>query len=275
MTCPGLRPERRAADAADARSGVTEVLQIVRRLRTIVREMRTKLEEPRGAIEPSNVLFGKTRRRVLGLLFGHPERTFYLRQIVRQTGSAQGAVQQELKTLTRAGLLRRTVQGRQVHFQANRDATIFPELQALLLKTAGLVDVLREALAPLGDQIRVAFVFGSAARGELRGDSDIDLFVIGDAAFDLVAPALIPPEERLGRDVNPTVYPSDEFHAKVRDGHNFVTSVLREPRLYVIGDSNELEGLGTERLGDPAQPERERDPRPAGRRRARPGRQRR
>ena len=252
---------------------MTEALSIVRRLRTIVREMRTKLEEPRGAIEPSNVLFGQTRRRVLGLLFGHPERTFYLRQIVRQTGSAQGAVQQELATLTRAGLLRRTVQGRQVHFQANRDATIFPELQALVLKTAGLVEVLREALAPLGDQIRVAFVFGSAARGELRGDSDIDLFVIGAVAFDLVAPALIPPEERLGRDVNPTVYPPDEFRAKVRDGHHFVTRVLREPRLYVIGDSNELEGLGAERLGDLAQPERGRDPRSAGSRRPRPGRQ--
>jgi predicted nucleotidyltransferase len=236
--------------------------------------MRTRPKKIRGAIEPSNVLFGKTRRRVLGLLFGHPERTFYLRQIVRQTGSAQGAVQQELEKLTRAGLLLRTVQGRQVHFQANRDAPIFSELQALLLKTAGLVDVLREALAPLQDQIRVAFVFGSAARGELRGDSDIDLFVIGDAPFDVVAPALVISQKRLGRDVNPTVYPPAEFRAKVEDGHHFVTTVLSEPRLFVIGDSNELEGLGTKRLADFSPPERERDPGAAGRRRSRSGRQR-
>lgn len=237
--------------------------------------MGTESEESRGALDPSNVLFGKTRRRVLGLLFGHPERSFYLRQIVRLTGSAQGAVQRELDRLSRAGLLRRTTQGRQVHFQANRDAATFSELWALLLKTAGLVDVLREALAPLGDQIRVAFVFGSAARGELRADSDVDLFVIGDAPFDVVAPALIPSQERLGRDVNPTVYPPAEFSAKVRDGHHFVTSVLRERHLYVIGDSNELEGLGAERLGDSAPAERERDPRPSGGRRPRSSRQRR
>lgn len=254
---------------------VPDRLSSVRELSTIVLEMRTNSEESKGPLDASNVLFGKTRRRVLGLLFGHPERSFYLRQIVRLTGSAQGAVQQELDRLSRAGLLRRTPQGRQVYFQANREAAVFPELQALLLKTASLVDILREALAPLGDQIRVAFVFGSAARGELRADSDVDLFVVGDAAFDIVAPALIPAQERLGRDVNPTVYPPAEFLAKVGSGHHFVTSVLREERLFVIGDPNELEGLGAERLGDSAPPERERDPRPAGRRGPRPGRQRR
>lgn len=254
---------------------VPDRLSSVRELSTIVLEMRTNSERSKGPLDASNVLFGKTRRRVLGLLFGHPERSFYLRQIVRQTGSAQGAVQQELDRLSRAGLLRRTTLGRQVHFQANRDAAVFPELHALLLKTAALVDILREALAPLGDQIRVAFVFGSAARGELRADSDVDLFVVGDAAFDIVAPALIPAQERLGRDVNPTVYPPAEFLAKVGSGHHFVTSVLREERLFVIGDPNELEGLGAERLGDSAPPERERDPRPAGRRGPRPGRQRR
>jgi len=232
-------------------------LTIVREARTIVLEMRTKRGRSREAIEPSAVLFGKTRRRVLGLLFGHPDRTLYLRQIVRQTGSAQGAVQQELETLTRAGLLRRTPQGRQVHFQARRDSPVFPELQSLLLKTVGLVDPLREALGPLEGQVLAAFVFGSAARGELRNDSDIDLFVVGDAGFDVVAKALVPAQERLGRDVNPTVYPPAEFRRKVRNGHHFVTSVLREPRLDVIGGSNELEGLGAQRLGDRPRPQRE------------------
>jgi predicted nucleotidyltransferase len=193
---------------------------------------------------------------VLGLLFGHTDRTFYLRQIVRQTGSAQGAVQKELDTLTRAGLLRRTTQGRQVHFQANRDAPVFPELQALLLKTAGAVEVLREALAPLENQVRVAFIFGSAARGELRSGSDIDLFVVGDAPFEAVARALVRPQERLGRDVNPTVYPLAELRTKAHEGHHFVTTVLREPCLDVIGGSSELEGLGTEPLADGARHER-------------------
>jgi len=206
-------------------------------------------------IEPGTVLFGKTRRRVLGLLLGHPDKAFYFRQIVRQTGAAHGAVQRELTTLTRAGLIQRSVQGRQVYFQANRESPIFPELKALFIKTAGVVDVLRESLAPLADRIRVAFVFGSAARGELLANSDIDLFIIGDVPFDAIATALVPPQERLGRDVNPTVYPPAEFREKVCHGHHFVTSILREPHLYVIRGLNELEGLGAERLADSAQRE--------------------
>ena len=90
----------------------------------------------------------------------------------------------------------------------------------------------------------------------MRADSDVDLLVIGDAPFDTVAPALISAQERLGRDVNPTVYPPDEFRAKVRARHGFVSNVLREPRLYVIGDEHELEGLGAKRLGDGSPPGR-------------------
>ena len=151
---------------------------------------------------------------MLGWLFGHAEERFYLRQIVRQSGAAQGAVQRELQKLAEAGILRRTVEGRHVYFQANRESPIFPELHMLLLKTAGIVDVVREALVPLADRIRAAFVFGSAARGELRSDSDVDVLVVGDVPFPAVADALAGAQTRLGRDVNPTVYPPAEFQRK-------------------------------------------------------------
>jgi len=204
----------------------------------------------------ASVLFGQTRRRVLGWLLGHPSEAFYLRQIVRHTGAAHGAVQRELASLTRAGVLRRTVQGRQVYFQANRESPVFPELQSLLLKTTGAADVLREALAPLADSIVAAFVFGSAARGELRSASDIDLLVVGDAPFAEVAEALAEAQERLGRDINPTVYPVAEFRSKIHDGHHFLTSVLREPHLFIMGGADELGGLGAERLAESSQHER-------------------
>jgi DNA-binding transcriptional ArsR family regulator len=118
-------------------------------------------------MDPAALLFGGTRRRVLGWLLGHPDQAYYLRQLVRQTGTAVGAVQRELELLTAAGLVRRTAQGRQVYFQANRESPIFPELRGLFAKTAGLIDRLREGLASLGDRVQIAFVFGSAARGEL------------------------------------------------------------------------------------------------------------
>jgi len=237
--------------------------------------MGTTSSDRRPTGDASAVLFGRTRRRVLALLFGHANERFYLRQIVRLSGAAQGAVQRELHLLAGAGILRRTVEGRQVYFQANRESPIYPELQALLFKTAGLVDVLHEALAPLADQIRVAFVFGSAARGELRRDSDVDVLVVGDASFTAVANALATAQTRLGRDVNPTVYPPEEFRKKIHNGHHVLTRVLQEPRLFAVGGPDELARLGAERVAAAAPDEPERDSRPPGRRRARARRHRR
>lgn len=229
----------------------------------------------RAEQDPGSILFGKTRRRVLAWLLGHPDEAFYLRQIVRQTGAAQGAVQRELEALTRGGLLRRSVQGRQVYFQANRESPIFAELQALILKTAGVVDVLRDALDSLRDRIRVAFLFGSAARGGVRRGSDIDLLVVGDASFEEVAAALAQAQSSIGRDVNPTVYPVREFRKKVHERHHFLTRVLEEPKVFVMGGADELSGLAAERMADRAPDQRDRNLRPARSRRARPRGQRR
>ena len=237
--------------------------------------MSTWSTTERRARDPSTVLFGRTRRLVLAWLFGHPDERFYLRQMVRQSGAAQGAVQRELQLLVEAGILRRTVEGLHVYFQANRQSPIFPELNALLLKTAGIVDVVREALVPLADRILVAFVFGSAARGELRSDSDVDVLVVGDVAFAAVANALAAAQGRLGRDVNPTVYPPAEFRNKVRARHHFLTAVLQEPRLFAVGGPDELARLGAERMG-PAPPDKpKRGPGSPGRGRSRSLRQRR
>lgn len=210
---------------------------------------------------------------MLGWLLGHADEPYYLRQIARHTGTAVGALQRELELLTSAGILRRTVQGRQVYFQANREAPIFPELQGLFAKTAGLADVLRDALASLGKRIVVAFVFGSAARGELRPASDIDLLVVGDATFQDVVGALAHAQERLGRDINPTVYPPSEFRTKLMAQHHFLTTVLKEPRLFVVGGDDELVRLGTKQLGHEAPDQPKRDSRSDAGRRARPRRQ--
>jgi predicted nucleotidyltransferase len=192
---------------------------------------------------------------------------------MRQSGAALGAVQRELHVLAEAGILRRTVEGRQVYFQADRENSIYPELQALLSKTAGIVDVIREALTPLADRIRLAFVFGSAARGELRRDSDVDVLVVGDASFTAAANALATAQARLARDVNPTVYPPGEFRKKILTGHHFLTRVLQEPRLFAVGGPDELARLGAERVAPASQDKPKRDSGPSRRRRARSRRQ--
>ena len=184
---------------------------------------------------------------MLGWLLGHPDEAYYLRELVRHIGGAVGAAQRELELLTASGLVRREVRGKQVYFQANQKAAIFPELQALFAKTVGLVDVLRESLMPLADRVRVAFVFGSAARGELHASSDVDLLVVGDVSFGDVIAAIQGAEKRLGRDVNPTVFSDDEFQTKVLAKHHFVTSVLGQPKMFVLGENDDLRPKRTKR----------------------------
>ncbi len=198
-----------------------------------------------GATSPlAAALFSSTRRAVLGMLLGRPEQSFYLREIVRAVGGGPGAVQRELARFTRVGLIRRFAQGNQVRFQADPDCPIYPELRAIMLKTVGLADVLRAALQPLAARCRLAFVYGSLARGEERSASDVDICVVGALTFAEVVSALAAAQERIGRETNPSVYTPEEFARKLASGHHFVASLARGPKLWLIGDARELGRLG-------------------------------
>lgn len=196
----------------------------------------------------AEVLFGKTRQRLLAWLLSRPDESFFLRELTRATGSGLGPVQRELAQLERAGIVSRHMRGRLTYYQANAACPILPELQAIVTKTSGVVDVLRRALTALADRILLAFVFGSFARGEERGASDIDVMIIGNVAFGDVIDALATAQDTLKREINPVVYSQEEFGAKARDGHHFVTQVVREPKAFVIGGPNELGRLGPKRM---------------------------
>ena len=188
----------------------------------------------------AHALFGKTRRAVLGLLFGHPGESFHMRKISRILNLGQGALQRELQSLVAAGILLREPQGRQVYYRVNKACPIYAELQGLLLKTVALVDVLAAALAPLAQRIEVAFVYGSMAKGPSQVDSDVDVMVIGEVAFGEVVAALNPAQDILRREVNPSVYSAAELKQRVRSGNHFMTTVLGEPKLFLIGGDDEL-----------------------------------
>ncbi|MBK9785203.1 MAG: nucleotidyltransferase domain-containing protein [Betaproteobacteria bacterium] len=189
----------------------------------------------------SDVLFLKAQQRVLGLLIAQPERSFFANEIVRLAATGTGAIHRELERLTAAGLLKESRVGNQRHFQANREAPIFEELRSIVLKTFGLVDVLREVLLPLAARIRVAFIYGSIARREDSASSDIDLMLISDelAYPDLYA-VLAEAEARLGRPVNPTVYKSAELTQKMAEGNAFASRVLSQEKLFVLGSQDDL-----------------------------------
>ena len=206
--------------------------------------MSSLANDNRDFIDPlATALFGKTRRAVLALFCGDPDRTFYLRQVVRLAGAGHGAVQRELASLVRAGILNRNADGHQVYYAINRDCPIFEELKSLLLKTAGLTAVLRESLAPLTEKITVAFLYGSLAASRETSASDVDVMVIGDVSFGDVVQALRPAHEAMAREVNPTVYPPAEFCRKLDEGHHFVGTVLHGPKVFLVGSENDLRRL--------------------------------
>ena len=193
----------------------------------------------------TETLLGKTRRSILSVLYGHADETFYLRQLVRVTGSGTGAVQRELKALAEAGIIRRIGKGRQVYYQANAQCAVYPELKSLITKTAGMGDVLKMAILPLAERIRTAFIYGSIARGGERRGSDVDIFVVGDVTSTEVLETLSPVQLTLNREINPTVYPVEEFRAKHTAGHHFLKSVLEEKKIFLIGDENDLAKLAS------------------------------
>ena len=201
-------------------------------------------------IVATSALFGRTRQAVLGLLYTHDAEALYLRQIVRAVLLGQGSVQRELAHLTAAGLLTRTQRGNQVYYQANRGSPVFAELKSLIIKTVGVGDVLRAALEGFSDRLQVAFLYGSLASGVDTMISDVDLLVVGRVTFGEVAEAVGVVQERLRREVNPSVYSAAEFRKKVLAGHHFLTDVLKGPKIFLIGGELELKRLGSKRLAD-------------------------
>ena len=201
----------------------------------------------RQAPQLVEILFGAYRRQILALLLLRPDESFYVREIGRLTGVPAGSLHRELKLLSDAGLLLRSVTGNQVRYQVDRACPIQEELAGIFRKTAGLADVLREALAPIAGKIRLAFIFGSVAQGKERATSDVDVVVVGSASFAAVVEALSQAGERLRRDVNPVVMTKGAFEAKLTGGDRFVARVAREPKIYLLGDAGEFAELAENR----------------------------
>lgn len=191
----------------------------------------------------ASLLFTDYRRRVLGLLLLHPERSYHLREIARLTATQPGTLARELSKLALAGVLTKQRVGNQLQYGADRQCPVYEELASILRKTSGLAEVLADALLALREQVAVAFVFGSTASGKARGDSDVDLLLIGDLGFADVVAALYPAQETLGREINPKLYRPEEWRLAVREQGSFIRDVLGKPKLFIIGDEAELQRL--------------------------------
>jgi predicted nucleotidyltransferase len=202
----------------------------------------------------AEILFKDYRRRVLGLLLLHPDESYHVREIARLTGTVAGTLHKELTRLADAGILQKEVTGNQVFYRANRDCVIFDELSSILRKTSGLADVLKEALAPVLDQIDFAFVYGSIAKRTETSKSDIDLLVATESlAYADLMSLLVEAERTLGRPVNPTIYEPKQIRKRLEEKNAFVTRVMEQPKIWIKGGDDAIEELGQSRSDKPAQ----------------------
>ena len=189
----------------------------------------------------ADALFPKVRQRVLAVLFGTPDRSFYANEVIALAQSGSGAVQRELAGLSEAGLLTVRKQGNQKHYQANASAPVFAELRSMVLKTMGLADVLRVALAPLAEQIAAAFIYGSVARQQDTAHSDVDVMIVSSTlGYGEVFGALESATVALGRKVNPTLYTPADWAKRIEQDSAFVTRVWQQPKIWLIGTEEQL-----------------------------------
>jgi predicted nucleotidyltransferase len=181
------------------------------------------------------------QQRVLGLLFTQPERTFYATELMKRAGTGSGAAQRELAKLEHSGLVTVRRVGNQKHYQANPTSPLFREVQGIVLKTVGLVEPLRRALQPWAKDIAAAFVYGSMAKGSDRSQSDIDVMVLSETLTSgEIFAALETASAALGRKINPTVYAPAEMIRRRRGKNAFMTRILEQPKMWVIGSEHHL-----------------------------------
>ena len=184
----------------------------------------------------ANTLFSATQQKVLGQLFGQPDRSFYATELIAAVGGGSGAVQRELGRLEASALISSMRIGNQKHYQANRQSPIYEELRGIVRKTFGVADVLRAALAPLAGKVDVAFIYGSVAKGSDTAKSDVDVMIVGDGlSYPEVMEALAGSEQQLGRTVNPTIYGRKELQRKLAAENSFLERVLKQPRILLMG----------------------------------------
>lgn len=188
------------------------------------------------------ILSSRARAEVFRLLFGISAEELHVREIERRSGLAVRTVSQELKKLEEMDLVSARRDGNRLYYSANRTHPLYNDIRSLVMKTIGLVETLRQALVT--EAISVAFVFGSVARGEEGAEGDVDLMIVGDVGLKAVSAWLSGVSEKLGREVNPHVMGGEEFRRRRESGDHFLLRVLDSPKLFVVGDDDELARLG-------------------------------
>lgn len=190
----------------------------------------------------SEILSSRSRAAIFKLLFSGSEKELHVREIQRRSKLNDSTLRQELKKLVRLDLVKGRKDSNRIYYRANRDSPLYPEILNLVIKTTGIVQVLRESMKD--QRVSVAFVFGSIAVGEESAGSDVDILVIGEIGFRDLSEVLSGCSEEIGREINPHVMTSDEYRKRVRSGEHFISHVLKSPKIFIVGTDHDLKAMG-------------------------------
>lgn len=209
--------------------------------RKISREVVSK-RRARG-LGISGLFAGRAIIALLKLFVLSPGRDFYQRELAGLTGERLLLIQRGVARLVQAGLVQQAARGNRVYYRVNQSHPAFQDLKAVMLKTVGVGDTLRAQLGKFGERVKIAFVYGSVARGEETASSDIDIMLIGNLSGREVSSVFAPMKKMLNREINPSIYSLAEFRKKANERHPFLTTVLKEPKLFLLGDERDLKAV--------------------------------
>jgi len=185
------------------------------------------------------LISSKARVEIMKLFLFNPHDSYYQSQISSLTHQPIRAVQRELERLVGIGLIKKSAQGNRYYYRINTDCSIFRELKSVFFKTVGLAGILKARLSNKED-IGIAFVYGSYARNQENLASDIDLMIVGKISSRRLSSIIADAKRELGREINYVVFTEDEFRQKAKRKDHFVSSVLEDKKIYIVGDNGEL-----------------------------------
>lgn len=188
------------------------------------------------------LITSKTRRKILTLFITNPKKKFYHAQIVKQFKLPSSAVQNELINLSEAGLVTSEKEANIKYYKLNESFPIYKELKSIIYKTTGLADIIKQNLSKIGNT-KIAFIYGSVAKNIEDLHSDIDLMIIGDPDMDNLTKVISKAEDSISREINFTVFTSEEWKKNLKQKKAFVTNVYKDRKIFLIGSRNELQKI--------------------------------
>jgi predicted nucleotidyltransferase len=192
---------------------------------------------------PIDALFPKVRQNILSATYSQPEKWWFMSELATFIETTPSSLQRELATLVDSGILRSRRDGNRLYFQAETDSPIFVPLRDLISQTLGIVGEIKESISQFAEKIDFAFIYGSVARGEEHTLSDVDIMVVGSIGLAELSPPLRELGRKFNREINATCYRVEEFQKKLETQSHFLTNVIGNEKIYLIGGEDELESI--------------------------------